>query len=272
MTMPDTETLALRRDGGWLHVTLNRPARRNAMSSQMVEELMAVFAEVEADLSVRAVVLRGAGGHFCAGGDVADMGAAVQAPPAEGPDPLAVMNRSFGHALAQVDACRAAVIAVCEGAVMGGGFGLACVADVTIAVEGARFRLPETSLGITPAQIAPFIVLRLGLSQARRLAVTGETLSAGEATRLGLAHLHCEDAAAADAQLAKVLGKIRRCEPGANAATKALVRRVGARELSDVLDAAALEFAALARRDEARAGMMAFMSRTAAPWDQDSEA
>ena len=90
------------------------------------------------------------------------------------------------------DRCPAAVIAVCEGGVMGGGFGLACVADVTLAAGGARFRLPETRLGGSPAQIAPFVVRRVGLSHARRLAVTGATVSAEEAVAISLAHRRVE--------------------------------------------------------------------------------
>lgn len=257
-------TVRVERDGGWLHATLNRPKRRNAMSLEMVDALMDVFATVEQDPTVRAVVLRGEGGHFCSGGDLADMQAAAGEHATHG-DPIARLNRRFGTMLQRVDGCRAAVVAVCEGGVMGGGFGLACVADVTLAVQDARFRLPETSLGITPAQIAPFLVRRLGLSQARRLAVTGQTLGADEALRLGLVHEVC----AADdvsGRLQAILDRIRRCEPGAVAATKALMNRVAARELDDILDDAALEFATLARKPEAATGMMAMLSRSTPPW------
>jgi isohexenylglutaconyl-CoA hydratase len=261
-----SDVVEVRREGGWLHVTLNRPERRNAMNMAMVDALERIFGEVEGDHSVRAVVLRGAGGHFCAGGDIADMGSRAS----EGPAAIAAMNRRFGAIAEAADASRAAVVAVCEGAVMGGGFGLACVSDVAIATDTARFRLPETSLGVIPAQIAPFIVQRVGLSQARRLAVTGETLSATDALALGLVHHRCADAAEADAKLADVLKQVRRCEPGALAATKALVRRVGGLTLGPALDAAAAEFAAFAQRPEAAAGMQAFLTRSAAPWDRDS--
>src|SRR5690554_7335686 len=76
MTLPTTETLLLREDGPFLHVTLNRPKARNAMSLTMVKELMAVFTAVADNTAIRAVVLRGAGGHFCAGGDIKDMAGA----------------------------------------------------------------------------------------------------------------------------------------------------------------------------------------------------
>ena len=257
--------LSLRRDGGWLCVTLDRPEKRNAMSLAMVEALIGVFDDIARDRTVRAVVLRGAGGHFCAGGDISDMQrAAAASTPDE--DAVAALNRRFGHMLQAVDSAGAAVVAVCEGAVMGGGFGLAAVADVTLAVEGARFRLPETSLGITPAQIAPFLVRRLGLSQARRLAVTGETLGAAEAVTLALAHQRLADPADVSTTVSRLLKRVLRCEPHAVAATKALMLRTAEAPLDAVLDEAAVGFAALARSERAQAGFTAFLTRKPAPW------
>lgn len=269
MKLDGYATLLTTFDGSALTVRLDRPDKRNAMSLEMVGELEAVFAQVGSHPQVRAVVLCGSEGHFCAGGDVSDMARAA-AQPVEGDDPIAVMNRRFGAMLQQVEASRAAVIAVCEGAVMGGGLGLACVADVCIAVQGARFRLPETSLGLPPAQIAPYLVRRLGLSQARRLAVTGETLDARSAGALGLAHHVADGSEAAGVLLDQVLSAILRCEPGALAATKALVLQAQGADLSEVLDHAALSFAGFARSDTARAGFAAFLQRKPPPWAEGS--
>lgn len=244
------------------------------MSVAMVEAIRAAFAAVEADPGVRIVLLRGAGGHFCAGGDVADMAEAAgaapdpAAPPLLG-DPIAAMNRRFGAMLGEVERSRAAVVAVCEGAVMGGGFGLACVADVTIVVEGAQFRLPETGLGLVPAQIAPYVVRRVGLSHGRRLAVTGEALSAAEALALGLAHRLVPAADALPGVLDPLLAALRRCEPEALAATKRLVLSAAGGGLDAVLDEAASTFASFARSDRAQAGFAAFLSRQPPPWARD---
>ena len=151
--MSDT-TLLVRHDGPVLHITLNRPERRNAMSLGMVLELREALSRAEADGVTRAVVLRGAGGHFCSGGDIADMAAARQRL-ADRPDALVEVNRAFGELCVAYATTGLAVVAVCEGTVMGGGFGLACVADVTLADDTVRFRLPETGLGLVPAQVAP---------------------------------------------------------------------------------------------------------------------
>ena len=191
------ETLVTRCEGAVLHVTLNRPESRNAMSLRMVMELRLALDAAETGGNVRAVVLRGAGGHFCAGGDLKDMAEArlrsMQAtPPAgesgTGPDAIAEVNAQFGKLCVAFANTPLALVAVLEGTVMGGGFGLACVADVALAGTSAAFRLPETSLGVVPAQIAPFLVERLGYSQAKRLAVTGGRLGATDALAIGLVH------------------------------------------------------------------------------------
>ena len=190
--LPETPNLALRREGSVLHVTFNRPRVRNAMNFAMVEELVAVFDAIADTSEIRVVVLRGAEGNFCAGGDIKDMAMARAAPvPGEngGPDdPMVLGNRKFGTMMSIIEAAPQAVVAVIEGAVMGGGFGLACVADVSLAKADASFRLPETSLGIPPAQIIAFIVRRVGLTQARRLAVTGGRLDGRQAQALGIVH------------------------------------------------------------------------------------
>lgn len=268
-TLPETTTLLLRRDGWRLHVTLNRPEARNAMSFAMVRELMAVFAAIAHDRSIRAVVLRGSGGTFCSGGDIKDMAAARGAEPGpDGKDPLAASNRLFGRMLEQIEAAPQAVIAVIEGSALGGGFGLCCVSDVAIAADDARFRLPETSLGVPPAQIAPFIVRRLGLTHARRLAVTGGSLDANQALALGLVH-HLSPGTGLDEQLARVLQDIGRCAPAAVATTKRLVLAAAGAHgdtLSQLLDAASDDFAAAARGDESVEGMTAFLQKRSPQW------
>ena len=257
----------LRQQGMTLWITFSRPERRNAMSLAMVDALQDAFAAVAApNAGVRAVVLRGAGGNFGAGGDVSDMAGAADEAAA------AAVNRRFGVLLQQVSRCPAAVVALCEGAVLGGGFGLACVADVTIAVEGAQFRLPETGLGITPAQIAPFLVQRLGLSHARRLAVTGQALSAAEAVRLSLAHHHAPSPTAGEVLVAETLRAVRRSEPGALAATKALMLDAWAEGPTDaLLDRAAQDFAVRARHPTAQAGFLAFLQKRLPPWAEEPQ-
>ncbi|MDF3868578.1 isohexenylglutaconyl-CoA hydratase [Pseudomonas denitrificans (nom. rej.)] len=264
MTLPNCETLLLERDGGVLHVTLNRPDSRNAMSLAMVSELRAVLAAVRDDRAVRAIVLRGAGGHFCAGGDIKDMAGARAA----GPDAYAALNRAFGGLLEEAQAQPQVLVAVLEGAVLGGGFGLACVSDIALAAADAQFGLPETSLGILPAQIAPFVVKRIGLTQARRLALTAARFDGREALRLGLVHACTDSAESLGEQLAQTLDQVRRCAPGANAATKALLLATETEALGPLLDDAARQFAAAVTGAEGTEGTLAFVQKRKPNWAQ----
>lgn len=271
-SLPSTEHLRLELSNGVLTVWIDRPKARNAMSLKTVGEIEAAFDAVADRRDVRAVVLRGAGGHFCAGGDIKDMAGARGKPPKDGePDALTVVNRSFGTMITKVDRAPQAVIAVCEGAVLGGGFGLACVADVTLAKVDAKFGLPETGLGIPPAQIAPFLVRRLGRSQARRLAVTGGRFDGRRALAIGLAHELAEDDAQLDELLALTLKQILRCAPQAVATTKRLMHDVGEVEHEALLDRAALEFAEAARHGEGIEGMTAFIQKREPRWPKADE-
>jgi isohexenylglutaconyl-CoA hydratase len=265
--LPDTwHTLVLHREGPALFVTLNRPDVRNAMSLQMVEELRTLLAATATDESLRVIVLRGHGGHFCAGGDVKDM-ATARARLTADHNPYEALNRAFGHLISEADVQPQVVVCVLEGAVLGGGFGLACIADVALAHGSARFGLPETGLGVIPAQIAPFVVKRIGLTQARRLALTGLRIDAKEALRIGLIHEVADNDDALESALKATLAGIRQCAPRANRITKALLHRSGHEPSESLLDDAARQFAAAVIGEEAQEGTLAFVQKRPARWN-----
>ena len=259
------ETLLTRTEQGVLYLTLNRPEVRNAMNATMVAELSAVFEAIAEDRTVRAVLIHGAGETFCAGGDLKDM-RSMLAEPEDGRDPAREMNRAFGRLIQRVDRAPQAVIAVLEGAVLGGGLGLACVSDLALAHRDTQFGLPETGLGIPPAQIAPFVVRRIGLTQARRLAVLGARFDSETALRIGLIHETFSSEEEAAERVRAAISQIRRCAPGANAVTKQLMLDVDHVPLEDLLDRAADEFAASLRGDEGREGTRAFREKRLPRW------
>jgi isohexenylglutaconyl-CoA hydratase len=260
--LPDCETLQLALHQGVLHVTLNRPQCRNAMSLQMVSELRAVFSAVRDDSQTRAIVLAGAGGHFCAGADIKDMANARQ----QGADSYRSLNRAFGSLLEDAQNLGQTLIVVLEGAVLGGGMGLACVSDIAIARQQAQFGLPETSLGLLPAQIAPFMVQRIGLSQTRRLALTAARFDGEQAARLGLVHFVERDNQAMAERLGEVLDQVLRCAPQANAATKSLLLATGQIPLAQLLDQAADAFGAAVGSPEGMEGTLAFLQKRDPLW------
>lgn len=275
--MNGPQTIALRRAGPVLHLTLNRPEQRNAMSMPMVHELRSALRDAEHDGATRIVVLRGAGGHFCAGADLKDLARAHAdaAARAEGdagaaltddPGGLSEVSAQFGALCAAFAATGLATVAVLEGTVMGGGLGLACVADVAIASSDVSFRLPETSLGVVPAQIAPFIVERLGYAEARRLAVTGGRIGAAEALALRLVHAVHADGPALDAALTVMLNGILHNAPGAIAATKALIAKARLQPAASLVHEAALLYSRAALGPEGREGTAAFIARRKPNW------
>lgn len=268
MTLPQTSTIKLDQDGPVLHITLNRPQSRNAMSLDMVNELMAVMEALADDTDVRAMVIRGADGHFCAGGDIKDMAGARQKAAEGDSDAYLKFNRRFGELINTVNRQPQVIITVLEGAVLGGGFGLACVSDVALASSDATFGLPETGLGIIPAQIAPFVVERTGLTQARRLALTGIRFKGEEALRLGVVHEVANDSTALEAALENTLKAVRRCAPNATRVTKDLILKVGQVPMEALLDQAARDFSDAVSGEEGQEGTMAFMQKRPPAWNQ----
>jgi isohexenylglutaconyl-CoA hydratase len=259
------------RQGGFLFLTLDDAATRNALSPEMMEELQAAVRAAAADATLRAVVLRGANGVFCAGGSMGNFQKIQQSAAAAGEtDPIAANNRRFGDFMIALARLPKVLVAVVEGAAMGGGFGLACVADMVLARRDAKFALSETTLGLVPAQIAPFVVARIGQAQARRLALSGERIDGIEAARIGLVDFVADDATALDARLLAVLQGISRCAPGANAATKALLQECAEVELGPILDRAAQAFARQMRSEGAE-GVAAFRDKRDAAWVEKIE-
>ena len=206
-TLPETKDLILEPQGSVLTIWLNRPQAKNALSAAMVDELSTVLDATRDDRNLRTIVLRGKEGFFCAGGDIKGFKSGLQGgEPTE--EDVARGNRTFGNLMIKLNEQPQTVIILVEGAAIGGGLGLACVGDVTIVTREAKFRLSETSLGIPPAQIAPFVTERVGLTQARRLMLTGARFKGEEAVQYGIGHILAEDTADMEAKCAEVLKQI----------------------------------------------------------------
>jgi isohexenylglutaconyl-CoA hydratase len=259
------QLLQVRRDAGVWFARLNRPDKRNALSDALVAAIVATCERVAADLEARALVLHGAGGHFCAGADFAGFLALMQSAPGHAEDPIASYNRAFGAMLERLAALPVPTIAVVTGVAMGGGCGLAAACDRVIAADDATFATPEVTLGVAPAQIAPFVVRRAGARHARWLMLGGARLKAAAAGGIGLA-----DVVVPAAQLRDALGAdlklLATAEPTALRATKRIVNRTLEAPLGAALDAAAQEFAGLLRHGAAREGIAATMGRRAPAW------
>lgn len=272
MQLPNVSELLLHQSNGVLHITLNRPHKRNAMNSQLVSELeMVLDAIATAPLreSIRVIVISGADGNFCAGGDISGMNQEPRTD-ASGHDASWHFNRAFGRLIAKLNRTPQLVITCLEGAVLGGGFGMACVSDLAIADEDALLAMPETGLGIIPAQIAPFVVARIGITQARRLALFGRRINGREALEIGLVHEVTTGAQEMRAALDAALKLAQKVAPQATAVTKQLL--LDAQEtlvMDSLLDRAADDFSAAIVSAEGREGTKAFLEKRAPRWARE---
>ncbi|WNC74218.1 enoyl-CoA hydratase/isomerase family protein [Thalassotalea psychrophila] len=268
-TLPDCEHLLLNEQNGVLAITLNRPEVRNAMNLALVNQLMTVFTAIEQVPAIKVVVLRGANGNFCAGGDLKDMAnarKAVNAGKDDVKDPFYQLNRAFGQMISQINAAPQVVITLLEGIVLGGGFGLACISDIAIADSQTQFGLPETRLGLPPAQIAPFVVERIGLTQARRIMLTGARFDGVEAKNFGVVHFVSNSNEEMSQLLAQQLAQIQLCAPNANRTTKRIMLSVGKIANKTLLDNAAQDFSMAIQSAEGIEGTNAFIEKRPANW------
>ncbi len=267
-SLPESTTLLTRREQSRLYVTINRPEVKNAINRELSQAFMALAEAIEKDPSIRTVIVRGSEGTFCAGGDIKGFKKSFETPEAEGDteDPIAKGNRFFGDFLIKFNNLPVTTIGIIEGAAFGGGLGLTCVFDVTICMADTRFALSETGLGVVPAQIAPFVVQRLGLTTARRIALTGARFDGKHAFEIGLVHFLVHDTDELDATLTKVLNGIGRCAPRANAATKKILLDTTHRPIEQVLDDGSKAFASQLRGEEGREGVGAFLEKRKAAW------
>jgi methylglutaconyl-CoA hydratase len=241
-------------------VTLNRPDVRNAFNDVMIAELTA-WARSVTPGSLRAAILQGAGPVFCAGAD------------------LQWMSRMAGFTRAEnvVDAERAALmlqaldqlpvplIGRIHGAALGGGAGLAALCDVVVAADDASFGFTETTLGIVPALISPYIVRKIGFANARALCVSGVRFSAARAREIGLI-TDVVPATGLDEAVDRHVQQFLKASPTAMAATKRLLAQVHGQRPSDVVELTIETLADQRVSPEGQEGMRAFLEKRPAAW------
>jgi methylglutaconyl-CoA hydratase len=243
------------------HLVLNRPDKHNALSGAMCDELAAAAARIEADDSIRVVVLTGAGASFCAGGDLGwmrDQFAATRT------GRMAEARRLAGM-LAALNRLSKPLIGRVNGAAYGGGVGMMSVCDAVVAVAGARFGLTETRLGLIPATISPYVLARIGEGRARSVFFSARLFDAAEAQALGLV-TRVAAPEGLDAAVEVEVAPYFATAPAAVAAAKRLARSLGPRIDEAVIEDTIARLADTWETPEAQAGVAAFLERRAPPW------
>jgi methylglutaconyl-CoA hydratase len=248
-------------------LSLSRPDRHNAFDAALIGEIRTAFAALarEGPTELRVVILQGDGPSFCAGADIAWMrAAATLGVEANEQDAMAMADM-----FEAVDTCPVPVIARVHGAALGGGMGLCAVADVVIAESGTRFGFTETRIGILPAVISPFVVAKIGESEARALFPGGRRFDAIRAQRIGLVHEVVEGEAALDAAVDAAVRDVLAAGPTAARAAKAIIREIRGLGHGSAKWHTARTIARQRVSAEAAEGLAAFSEKRRAAWVPD---
>ncbi|WP_421682201.1 gamma-carboxygeranoyl-CoA hydratase [Stutzerimonas urumqiensis] len=263
--MTDFTTLQLDTDPrGFATLWLNRPEKNNAFNAEMIRELILAMDALQADPSLRFVILRGHGRHFSAGADLAWMQQAAAldyAANLQDARELAELMHALYH-------LRLPTLAVVQGAAFGGALGLIACCDMAIGASDAQFSLSEVRLGLIPAVISPFVVQAIGERAARRYALTAERFNGERARALGLL-AEAYPADALEDALAGWVDTLLLSGPKAMQATKDLFREVGSGALTPALRRYTEGAIARVRvSPEGQEGLRAFLDKRKPGWQE----
>ena len=208
---------------GMVFIKLNRPDKRNALNPDMIQFLLSFFQKEKWDDSIKAIVISGEGKAFCSGADLKWLG-----------DESLFTKQKLENLFSLLEAMESApvpVIALVHGFAVGGGLGLLSVSDVVIVEENSRFCFSETKLGLVPSIISPFVLRKIGLSQARFLMLSALTFSAQKAQEMGLAHF-VGTTEECDTFLNKLLDNFKKLDPVAVGKTKSWLNSISSLPVS----------------------------------------
>ncbi|WP_292051300.1 MULTISPECIES: enoyl-CoA hydratase-related protein [unclassified Brevundimonas] len=247
---------------GVVFVTINRPQKKNAFNAEVIAALHEAFETLHGADHVRAVIVRGAGGTFCAGADLNWMRDAADWSESENRDDAMGLARML-KALHDVPALTVALV---EGAAMGGGAGIVAACDMAVAVEGARFAFSEVKLGLIPATIAPYVIEAIGARRARQLFLTANVFDTDYAAHAGLIDLIIGQEQV-DEFISMLTDGLTANAPGAMGDAKRLVHDVAGREIdARLLDDTAKRIARARVSAEGQEGVRAFLDKRAPKW------
>ena len=253
-------TIDLSLDGGVATITLNRPDKRNAISFELIDDLLRALDEVAKSEAI-VLILTGAGKAFCSGMDLENLKGLLGRSPEQNWEDSRTMVRFF-RSLYEFPKIT---IAAVNGAAIAGGTGLALLCDFTLAVPEAKFGYTEVRIGFVPAIVSTFLLRQVGEKQARDLLLTGRLFEAEEALRLGLVSeiVAPENLMGRARELAALLMEN---SPASLRATKRLLTDQAREELDTQIEAAVRENAAIRTTADFREGISSFLEKRKPVW------
>src|SRR5580658_8753194 len=254
-------TLRYEKDGAIATITLDRPDKRNAISSTMIEELLASLNTAEDDSAVRVVILTGAGRAFCSGMDLETL----QAIAGKTTEQNLADSRQMARMFHRLYSFPKPLITAVNGAAVAGGCGIATFSDITLAVPEAKFGYTEVRIGFIPALVSVLVRRQMGEKRARELLLTGCVFDAAEAYRLGLV---TEIVPATDlmARAYKFVDVFLANSPTSLRRTKRLLLRYDEDEIAQEIELATQENAANRGTEDFREGLASFLEKRTPKW------
>ena len=253
-------TIQLAYDGPVATITLNRPEKRNAISFDLIDDLLRGLTEVAASNAV-VLILTGAGKAFSSGMDLENLKALIGRSAEQNIEDSKKMVTLFRSLYEFPKVTIAAV----NGAAIAGGTGLALLCDFTLAVPEAQFGYTETRIGFVPAIVSTFLLRQIGEKQARDLLLTGRLFPAEEGLRLGLIN-EIVDADKLHARARELAALLLQNSPSSLRATKQLLTDHARAELDAQIDAAIRENAAVRQTADFREGISSFLEKRKPVW------
>ncbi len=252
--------------GSILQLSLNRPDVRNAFNERLIIELQEIFDALASDADeikkIRAVVLRGEGNVFCAGGDLKWMQSSLALTSHDNLEDTRRLSQMFDT----LNRCPKPVVGLIHGAAIGGGVGLVSICDYVIASKETLFSLAEVRLGIVPACIGPFVLAKIGESQARAYFVSAERFDANRALQIGLVHEVVQTPADLEKACERVTTSLLQGGPQAMATAKSLIREIKARTHDENIEFVSKLLADLRVSPEGQEGLRAFLEKRKPSW------
>lgn len=253
-------TIQLAHDSGIATLTLNRPDKRNAISYELIEELLAALDEV-ANSGAQALIITGTGKAFCSGMDLDNLRAITARTEADNLKDSQTMARLFRS----IYEFRLPTIAAVNGTAVAGGCGIATLCDFTIASTEAKFGYTEVRIGFLPAIVSAFLVRQIGEKHARDLLLTGRIISAEEAHRIGLV----TEVVSPDQLMPRareLASQLMQNSPASLLATKRLLSAFRGNELDEQIRLAVEENARIRTTDDFREGVSSFLEKRKPRW------
>lgn len=253
-------TLLLETTGATATLTFNRPEKRNAISTEMISELLAALDEIERG-PARVAILTGAGKAFCSGMDLETLAAiSKQSPPQNVAD-----SRRMATMFRRIWSFPKPLIAAVNGAAIAGGCGIATLCDFTLAVPEAKFGYTEVKIGFIPAIVSVFLIRQIGEKRARDLLLTGRIVDATEAQQLGLVTaVVAADTLMDSAQ--ELAAALLAASPTSVLCTKKLLTEFAAERVDAELERAVKENAGIRATPDFREGLAAFLEKRKPLW------